>query len=57
VATDESRCELDSLEQCGDARERHLGDAHPVQTLQRGRVLEDAKQDGQFELELRSTLA
>ena len=57
MATDESRCELDSLEQCGDARERHLGDAHPVQTLQRGRVLEDAKQDGQFELELRSTLA
>jgi hypothetical protein len=57
MANDESCCELDSLEQCGESRERRLGDAHPVQTLLRGHVLEDARQDAQFELELRSTLA
>jgi hypothetical protein len=57
VATDESCCELDSLEQRGDAHERHLADGHPVQTLLSGGVREEAKQDVQFELELRSTLA
>ena len=58
MANEEDRCERNSWEQVAERHERCLGDGAAVHTL-RGHVLgEDAKrEDPQFELELRSTLA